>query len=81
MKKDLIEHIFCLDIIGAAGLNSGHFNRKRNFKKSEYRYSAVRCLRQDIKAAGLKSKKPCHFGVVSYECFPVKTKFYDSIHL
>jgi len=31
------------------------------------RYSAVRCLIQAIAAASLITKKPCHFGVVSYE--------------
>ena len=33
----------------------------------DIRYSAVRCLIQAIEAASLIIKKPCHFGVVSYE--------------
>ncbi len=33
----------------------------------DIRYSAVRCLIQEIEAASLIIKKPCHFGVVSYE--------------
>jgi hypothetical protein len=35
----------------------------------DIRYSAVRCLIQAIEAASLIIKKPCHFGVVSYENF------------
>ena len=33
----------------------------------DIRYSAVRCLIQAIEVSSLYIKKPCHFGVVSYE--------------
>jgi hypothetical protein len=42
-------------------LKNGWSNRKRNSKK------AVRCLIQAIEVGSPIIKKPCHFGVASYE--------------
>ena len=45
----------------------------------DIRYSAVRCLIQAIEAGNLFIKKPCHFGVVSYEY--KASPFPDTRHL
>jgi hypothetical protein len=43
------------------------FYKKIERSETTLRHSAVRCFTQAIDAGSLIIKKPCHFGVVSYE--------------
>ncbi len=55
------------------------FAKRFHPSKFVIRYSAVRCLIRVIQATRLIIKKPCHFGVVSYEVSGVRKGRRNSI--